>query len=94
MSVARSDAGLVVKVASQKKPVRTVPVNERVSRSADDGVVLWCCGSSVALPRVELVRNRDGLPALTEAKQPFVAYYALADGEEWRVSKSGSVTIE
>lgn len=94
VTVTRTEAGLVVKAAWQRRPVRTVPPNERVGISSDDGIVLWHCGASVALLRIELVRSRDGLPSATAAKQPLVAYYALADGEQWRVSKSGAVSIE
>lgn len=94
VSVRRTTAGLVISVASQKKPVQTAPLTEREVKPSHDGVTLWLCGSSVALLRLELVENRDGLPAASGAKQALVPYYALADGEEWRISKSGAVTIK
>jgi len=62
-----------------------------MSQASEGGVKLGFFGRSVALTSVELA-DEAGVAISTGSPSPVRAYYLLAEGETWGVSKDGVVT--
>lgn len=75
---------------ADEKPVR--PFDEMVRIAEAGGVTLALQNRSVALMMVDLKGTRGQPGEASEASQ-VRAFYLLADGETWSVSKEGIVTI-
>ncbi len=93
VTVKRSGDTAIVRQSFQKKFSEEVELDfgEHVQNSG--GVALWFCGRDVSLCMVD-ESGRNGMPGGSSSKSSWRAWYLLADGETWGVSKSGAVTIK
>lgn len=69
-----------------------VPFEDGEKVADEGGVTVSCSRHAIALRMVDLVGNR-GQPGESSEMDPLRAYYLLAEGETWSVSKEGVVTI-
>jgi hypothetical protein len=92
VSAARKPKGFEISWATKPKDKPLVAFPGKMSQASEGGVKLGFFGRSVALTSVELA-DEAGVAISAGSPSPVRAFYLLAEGETWGVSKDGVVTI-
>ncbi len=93
MQAVRSPAGFGLKTEFDDRFKFTQPYLPGVRHRGNQGISLSFFGAAVALAKFDLTGKEDD-PRSYPLPSPFEAFYHLANGEEWRITKGGAVTVE